>query len=84
MVARIWIALVLFLLTAAGANAMPIDLPGQADVADILNDDPPVMEPIAEPVAQPRTSLPIAFDEQAMPASNGGTNVFRPPRTAVD
>ena len=84
MVARIWIALVILLLAAASASAMPIDLPGGPDVADILDDTPTVIEPIAEPVALPRIAHPVAFDDEPMPASIGGPNVFRPPRPAVD
>lgn len=63
---------------------MPIDLPGGPDVADVINDEIPIVS-IAEPVAaHVRLTQTVLFVEEVMPASAFREDVFRPPRLSND
>ena len=84
MVVRIWIALVVLLLAAAHATNMPIQESNDTDVADVMSDDPPVIEQTVEPIPHTREAQLVPFVDEPMPASAAGTNVFRPPRPSID
>jgi hypothetical protein len=83
-IARIWIALVVLLLAAAHASAMPIDMPGDPEMADVVyHDDVPLLAPEGEPVADTRGISRITYVVEKMPASASGENLFRPPRPSI-
>lgn len=62
---------------------MPIDMPGDPDVADVVSDELPVLAPVAEPVADTRGISRITYVVEKMPASASGENLFRPPRPSI-
>lgn len=62
---------------------MPIDMPGDPEVADVVTDEVPVLEPVFEPVADTHGIARITYVVEKMPASASGENVFRPPRPSI-
>lgn len=65
---------------------MPIDMPGDTEVADVIADDvPSFLEPVQEPVTQPRGTVRISYVvAETMPSSASGETLFRPPRPSID
>lgn len=65
---------------------MPIDMPGETEVVDVITDDAPTLfESQQAPVVQPRGTVRISYVvEETMPASATGENLFRPPRPSID